>query len=123
MKLASLKSGRDGRLVVVSDDLAWCADAGHIAPTLQAALDDWAGARRAKNADRVLAHFADDEVQFVMAPPLQFSGANAWGKDALENRNETCVVIRDPQVAAYFMDYFARPELSAVPYRSGPDGL
>ena len=41
MKLASLKSGRDGRLVVVSRDLAWCADAGHIAPTLQAALDDW----------------------------------------------------------------------------------
>jgi len=34
-------SGRDGRLVVVSRDLAWCADAGHIAPTLQAALDDW----------------------------------------------------------------------------------
>ena len=42
MKLASLKSGRDGRLVVVSDDLAWYADAGHIASTLQAALDDWA---------------------------------------------------------------------------------
>ena len=41
MKLASLKSGRDGRLVVVSNDLAWCADAGHIAPTLQAALDGW----------------------------------------------------------------------------------
>jgi fumarylacetoacetate (FAA) hydrolase len=41
MKLASLKHGRDGRLVVVSDDLAWYADAGHIAPTLQAALDDW----------------------------------------------------------------------------------
>ena len=42
MKLASLKAGRDGRLVVVSDDLAWYADATHIAPTLQAALDDWA---------------------------------------------------------------------------------
>ena len=41
MKLGSLKNGRDGRLVVVSDDLAWCADATHIAPTLQAALDDW----------------------------------------------------------------------------------
>jgi len=41
MKLASLKSGRDGRLVVVSDDLAYCAEAGHIVPTLQAALDDW----------------------------------------------------------------------------------
>jgi fumarylacetoacetate (FAA) hydrolase len=41
MKLASLKSGRDGRLVVVSNDLAWYADAGHIVPTLQAALDSW----------------------------------------------------------------------------------
>ncbi|MDQ3139189.1 MAG: fumarylacetoacetate hydrolase family protein [Pseudomonadota bacterium] len=41
MKLGSLKSGRDGRLVVVSHDLAWCADATHIAPTMQAALDDW----------------------------------------------------------------------------------
>jgi fumarylacetoacetate (FAA) hydrolase len=41
MKLASLKSGRDGRLVVVSNDLAWYADASHIAPTLQAALDGW----------------------------------------------------------------------------------
>lgn len=41
MKLASLKGGRDGRLVVVSNDLAWYADASHIAPTLQAALDNW----------------------------------------------------------------------------------
>jgi fumarylacetoacetate (FAA) hydrolase len=41
MKLASLKHGRDGRLVIVSDDLAWFTDAFLIAPTLQAALDDW----------------------------------------------------------------------------------
>ena len=41
MKLASLKNGRDGRLVVVSDDLAYYADAGHIVATLQSALDDW----------------------------------------------------------------------------------
>jgi fumarylacetoacetate (FAA) hydrolase len=41
MKLASLKLGRDGRLIVVSDDLAWYADAAHIAPTMQAALDNW----------------------------------------------------------------------------------
>ena len=41
MKLASLKHGRDGRLVVVSSDLAWYTDAFLIAPTLQAALDDW----------------------------------------------------------------------------------
>ncbi len=42
MKLASLKSKRDGRLVVVSNDLTRYTDAGRIAPTLQAALDDWA---------------------------------------------------------------------------------
>ncbi|GAA0868256.1 fumarylacetoacetate hydrolase family protein [Brevundimonas basaltis] len=41
MKLASLKHGRDGRLVLVSNDLAWFTDAFLIAPTLQAALDDW----------------------------------------------------------------------------------
>ena len=41
MKLGSLNGGRDGRLVVVSEDLAWFADAGHIVPTLQGALDDW----------------------------------------------------------------------------------
>lgn len=41
MKLASLKSGRDGRLIVVSRDLSRFADASAVAPTLQAALDDW----------------------------------------------------------------------------------
>ena len=41
MKLAALKGGRDGRLVVVSRDLARCADASAVAPTMQAALDDW----------------------------------------------------------------------------------
>ncbi len=41
MKLASLKSGRDGKLVVVSSDLNYYSDASLIAPTLQAALDDW----------------------------------------------------------------------------------
>ena len=44
MKLASLRHGRDGKLVVVSDDLAWFAEAGREVPTLQAALDDWAHA-------------------------------------------------------------------------------
>ncbi len=42
MKLATLDDGtRDGRLVIVTRDLAHCTDAGRIAPTLQAALDDW----------------------------------------------------------------------------------
>ena len=44
MRLASLRGGgRDGRLVVVSDDFAWCAEAtlAGAPSTLQAALDDW----------------------------------------------------------------------------------
>ena len=42
MKLATLKNGRrDGQLVVVSRDLRLCQTVPAIAPTLQAALDDW----------------------------------------------------------------------------------
>jgi len=42
MKLGTLKDGtRDGVLVVVSRDLKHAVPAGHIAPTLQDALDDW----------------------------------------------------------------------------------
>ena len=42
MKLATLKNGtRDGKLVVVNSALTYYSDASHIAPTLQAALDDW----------------------------------------------------------------------------------
>jgi fumarylacetoacetate (FAA) hydrolase len=42
MKLATLRAARpDGQLVVVSTDLGRCVSAGRIAPTLQAALDDW----------------------------------------------------------------------------------
>lgn len=42
MKLASLKHGRDGKLVIVSKDLTKATDATSIASTLQAALDNWA---------------------------------------------------------------------------------
>ncbi|SDH32944.1 fumarylacetoacetate hydrolase family protein [Pseudomonas panipatensis] len=42
MKLATLNDGsRDGRLLLVSRDLSQALDASAIAPTLQAALDDW----------------------------------------------------------------------------------
>ena len=65
MKLASLKSGRDGHLFVVSDDLAWCADAAHIAPTLQAALDDWDRLEPAlRNLAADLAHEAIPMMRF-----------------------------------------------------------
>lgn len=43
MKLATLRrGGRDGRLALVSRDLTRCLLVPGIAPTLQAALDDWA---------------------------------------------------------------------------------
>ena len=42
MKLATLPNGTpDGRLVIVSRDLTRAADAAHVAPTLQAALERW----------------------------------------------------------------------------------
>ncbi len=41
MKLASLKDGRDGRLVVVDRRLQKCVAANGIADTLQHALDEW----------------------------------------------------------------------------------
>lgn len=56
MKLATLKdSTRDGRLVVVSRNLTRCSEVGHIARTLQAALDDWAhaGPRLARVAEGI----------------------------------------------------------------------
>ena len=41
MKLATLKSGRDGKLVVVSRELRTATLVEDIAPTLQSALDEW----------------------------------------------------------------------------------
>ena len=58
MKLASLKEGRDGRLIVVARDLARYRDASHIAPTLQAALDNWA---RVEPQLRELAAWVEDD--------------------------------------------------------------
>ncbi len=55
MKLGSLKEGgRDGTLIVVSRDLTHAVRAGGIAPTLQAALDDWSN-----SAPRLNALYAD----------------------------------------------------------------
>src|SRR5215510_335507 len=65
MKLASLKEGRDGRLVVVSRDLTRYADAAHIAPTLQNALDFW---KRAEPRLRTLA----EEVELGSVPTERF---------------------------------------------------
>ena len=51
MKLGSLKEGgRDGSLIVVSRDLSRAVRATGIAPTLQAALDDWSSSAPRLNA-------------------------------------------------------------------------
>lgn len=50
MKLASLKSGRDGKLVVVSRDMSLAVSAESVAPTLQSALDDWSNTAPALEA-------------------------------------------------------------------------
>jgi fumarylacetoacetate (FAA) hydrolase len=50
MKLASLKHGRDGALLVVSRDLARAVVATDIAPTLQAVLDTWSESAPQLNA-------------------------------------------------------------------------
>ncbi len=65
MKLASLKQGRDGRLVVVSRDLTRATDAFFIVPTLQAALDDW---------ERVAPRLADlaEQLEHGSVPSFRF---------------------------------------------------
>ncbi len=69
MKLASLKHGRDGRLVVVSRDLTQATDAFFIAPTLQAALDEW---------ERIAPRLADlaESLEHGIVPAFRFHEHN-----------------------------------------------
>jgi fumarylacetoacetate (FAA) hydrolase len=69
MKLATLKGpGRDGRLVVVSADLTRAVEVPRIAPTLQAALDDWAA--MAPALEQAALRLARDEVDADEVVPL-----------------------------------------------------
>ncbi|WP_163935065.1 fumarylacetoacetate hydrolase family protein [Paraferrimonas sp. SM1919] len=61
MKLASLKHGRDGHLVVVNKALTHYFDASHIAANLQQALDDW------HNIEPALQRLADEIEQNIGA--------------------------------------------------------
>jgi len=67
MKLASLKNGRDGRLIVVSNDLTRYAPAANAAHTMQAALDDWDNVRLTLE---------------VIAKELEAGGGKAFDQDA-----------------------------------------
>ena len=82
MKLASLKHGRDGRLVVVSRDLMRAADAAAVSPTLRQALDDWdaAAPRLAEIANALeagrIAHQPFDPTQCAAPLPRSFGWAD-----------------------------------------------
>ncbi len=82
MKLASLKGGRDGRLVVVSRDLSRAADASVVSPTLREALDDWSAAepRLMEIADALeagrIAHMPFDPKQCASPLPRAFGWAD-----------------------------------------------
>lgn len=83
MKLASLASGRDGKLIVVSRDLSRAIEVSNIAPTLQAALDAWATTEpqlqaiyAALNAGEVAGAFAFDAVQCAAPLPRAYHWAD-----------------------------------------------
>ena len=68
------------------------------------------------DAEKVTTH-----AKMILADDGVVIGSANWGYDALERRNETCVVIRDPDIAAYFAAYFDRPDLRATPFAAGTD--
>ena len=76
MKLASLKAGgRDGSLIIVDRSLQRFVSAAEVAPTLQAALDDWANAENLLRAisDELNAGQRDDAAELdcsSLASPL-----------------------------------------------------
>jgi fumarylacetoacetate (FAA) hydrolase len=76
MKLATLKQGgRDGTLIVVSRDLRRAVRAAEVAPTLQAALDDWSNAAPRLNALSEALHAGNPDGVFdldvnALAAPL-----------------------------------------------------
>ncbi len=57
--------------------------------------------------------------KMIVADDCVVIGSVNWGFDAIERRNETCVVIRDPDIAAVFSSYFDRPDLKATPHAAG----
>ena len=86
MKLASLKAGRDGRLVVVTEDLQWYADASAICSTLQNALDGWrsiaprleALARRLEDAEVERFRFDQTLVSSPLPRAYQWADGSAY---------------------------------------------
>ena len=51
---------------------------------IRALIDNWVNALRAKDADGVVSQYAADSVKFILAPPLQYTRDNPFGRKALE---------------------------------------
>ena len=86
MKLASLKHGRDGKLVVVNKDLTKAALVEDIAPTMQAAIDDWAAlepklrtaAAELENGTRESFDFAPENCASPLPRAYQWADGSAY---------------------------------------------
>jgi uncharacterized protein (TIGR02246 family) len=51
---------------------------------IRALIDNWASAMRAKDAAGVVSYYAGENVKFILAPPLQYTRDNPFGKRGLE---------------------------------------
>ena len=118
MKLASLKHGRDGRLVVVTDDLTLMASVDDIAPTMQAALDDWPCVSP-RLADRAAALSAGDNAQAMEFDPVACAAplprAYQWADGSVYlNHMELVRKARGAELPASFLT-------DALMYQGGSD--
>lgn len=119
MKLASLKGGRDGRLVVVSRDLTRYCEASNIAPTLQKALDDWAyAAPRLEALYRDVEHravpcerFHEREAASPLPRAYQFADGSAYMKHV--------ELVRKARGAEVPKEYYTDPMM----YQGGSDAF
>lgn len=55
--------------------------------------------------------------KLVLVDDAVVIGSVNWGKDAMEKRNETSVLVRDAAIADYFFECFARPSVSAEAFQ------
>jgi len=109
MKLATIKDGtRDGQLAVVSRDLKLAHIADGIAPTLQAALDDWsfiapqlAELSDALNEGRTRRHFDFDPARCMAPLPRAYQWADG---SAYVNHVELVRKARGAEMPASFWE-------------------
>lgn len=121
MKLATLKDGsRDGRLVVVSRDLARAVDARPVAATMQAAIEQWSAIEPQLkaiydelNAGRAAGTFAFDPAQAMAPLPRSYQFVDA---SAFLNHG-------DIMVQAYKLTIKTEPGVPILVQRQGDDFL